>query len=264
MSNRNSFLPYWGGKATLAPTIISLLPKTMTYVEPFIGGGAVLFNKSRSEIEVINDKDSRIVDFYRVLQTRFDEFYEKVKVSLYSEYLYGRAREIWRNGHEDEVERAWATWFIIATSYFNSADAGFKKKVSTKDEALRFLMNKETIELCKKRIERVIILNQDVLDVIKDFDSPDTVFYLDPPYMEADQKQYAGYTEADFEALLKALEKTHSKFLLSHYPNDMLMDYSERNNWNVYKKDMFLNANWSTKTEVLVYNYALPQATLFD
>lgn len=64
-------LTYYGGKQTLAPTIISLMPPHVLYAEPFTGGGAVFFNKPASKVEVINDTNGELMNFYNVTRDKF-------------------------------------------------------------------------------------------------------------------------------------------------------------------------------------------------
>src|ERR1041385_4774812 len=75
-------LPYIGGKNRLATKIISLLPEHTTYVEPFAGGAQVLFHKPPSNVEVLNDLDFDIVNFFRVCQWHYDELIRYLRYCL--------------------------------------------------------------------------------------------------------------------------------------------------------------------------------------
>ena len=88
--------------------------------------------------------------------------------------------------------------------------------------------------------------------------------YADPPYIGATQKHYAGYTEENYEDLLKALEATDAKFMLSSYPSSLLSKYSEKNKWISKEIEMVHNSSkvdeegsQKTKVEVLTMNYSL-------
>lgn len=63
-----SILQYPGSKWRIAKQIVSLFPPHHTYLEPYFGSGAVLFNKSRSDIETINDLDENVVNFFQWLK----------------------------------------------------------------------------------------------------------------------------------------------------------------------------------------------------
>src|SRR5215470_9172626 len=83
-------LAYIGGKNRLARHIISLFPKHTTYVEPFAGGAQVFFHKAPSEVEVLNDLDGEIVNFFRVCQWHYEELIRYLKFCLISRSLYGQ------------------------------------------------------------------------------------------------------------------------------------------------------------------------------
>src|SRR5579862_6724510 len=75
-------LAYIGGKNRLAARIISILPEHVAYVEPFAGGAQVLFHKAPSEVEVLNDLDFDIVNFFRVCQWHYEELIRYLRYCL--------------------------------------------------------------------------------------------------------------------------------------------------------------------------------------
>src|SRR6185369_8958134 len=81
-------LPYIGGKNRLASKIISLLPEHTTYVEPFAGGAQVLFHKPPSKVEVLNDLNGEVVNFFRVCQWHHDELLRYMKYCHMSRKLF--------------------------------------------------------------------------------------------------------------------------------------------------------------------------------
>ena len=81
-------LPYVGGKNRLASQIISLLPEHITYVEPFAGGAQVLFHKNPSNVEVLNDLNYDIVNFFRVCQWHYEELIRYLRFCLSSRKLH--------------------------------------------------------------------------------------------------------------------------------------------------------------------------------
>src|SRR5919109_1045692 len=81
-------LPYIGGKNRLAKQIIALLPEHTTYVEPFAGGAQVFFHKQPSKVEVLNDLDSEIVNFFRVCQHHYEELIRYLNYCLTARKQY--------------------------------------------------------------------------------------------------------------------------------------------------------------------------------
>jgi DNA adenine methylase len=121
-----------------------------------------------------------------------------------------------------------------------------------------------------ERLQNVQISQRDAIEVIKQRDTADTFFYLDPPYPGCNQKHYKGFTDKNLEELLVVLENIKGKFLLSNYARDVLVEKAQANDWHVLRKGMLLkvsnfHGNSRRKTEVLVCNYrpAQQEAQLF-
>jgi len=81
-------LSYIGGKRALAKRIIQILPKHTTYVEPFAGGAQVLFHKEPSPVEILNDLDGEIVNFFRVLKEHHEELVRYFRFVVVSRKWY--------------------------------------------------------------------------------------------------------------------------------------------------------------------------------
>ncbi|HRJ37017.1 MAG TPA: DNA adenine methylase, partial [Flavobacteriales bacterium] len=84
-------ITYYGGKQALLKHLIPLIPSHKIYCEPFFGGGALFFAKPPSEVEIINDINSEVVNFFRVAKTKFDALQKEVRASLHSRELYKKA-----------------------------------------------------------------------------------------------------------------------------------------------------------------------------
>lgn len=266
-------ISYYGGKQRLVPKIIPLFPEHKQYIEPFTGGGAVYFAKPKSEHEVINDLDSRIVNFYRVLKTKekFSQLQEKIRATLHSESEYNRAWDVLNLPMIDEIEFAWAFWvqtnmsfsFILCGSFAFCSDDRSGKLSNNKRNAFdeRYLMRLETTE----------IFCRDAINLIKLKDSPDSFFYCDPPYVSSDKGHYADYTMDNFRNLLDTLATIKGKFLLSSYPEDILIEYRERYGWRTQDHEAEVAVTGKRvekkyKTECLTWNYQEPlfQFNMFD
>ena len=112
-------LRWFGGKQRLAGKLLTLIPPHTTYVEVFAGGAALFFAKEVSQLEVINDLDSGIVNLYRVLRDKekFEEFRFRVALSPYSREEYEYCRATWWQC-EDDVEKA-RRWFVVTRQCFS-------------------------------------------------------------------------------------------------------------------------------------------------
>lgn len=254
-------LTYYGGKQKLVKTILPLIPKHSLYVEPFLGGGAIFWNKEPSTGEVLNDINGEIVNFYQIIKTKFNALNKEIQTSLHSRYLHKKAQLI----HEfpelfSTVKRAWATWVLCNMGFSGIMDSSFGYDVKEGKNRTVYKKRNFTKELAK-RLEKACIEERDALDVIQSRDRATTFFYCDPPYFNSNMSFYKGYTEQDFENLLKLLSQIQGKFLLSSYPSDLLNQYTKKYKWNTLSFSKIISVNkggsGKQKTEVLTANYPI-------
>ena len=255
-------ISYWGGKQKLISTIIPMIPEHRIYVEPFLGGAAVFFAKPPSKVEVINDTNRELINFYQVVKNRLHELQPLVNATLYSREQHDEANIIYRKPHIfDEIRRAWAVWVLSSQSFSSMLDGSWgtdnikssgPKKITTKKA--------EFTEELAFRLQNVQVECADAIYIIQHRDKPETFFYCDPPYYNADMGHYDGYTYDDFKQLLKTLSTIKGKFILSSYPSDLLTEYVNNYKWKTQCIEMSLSAAGHIrrkirKTEVLTWNY---------
>jgi DNA adenine methylase len=262
-------ITYYGGKQSLAKLILSLIPPHHLYCEPFAGGLAVFFAKEKSPVEVVNDKDWRVVNFFKVLKTKYEELNKLIQETPHSRACHEKAAHVLQNPLIfSDVERAWALWVQCNQSYGSAIGAGFAYARKKNSCELR-LMNKRlnfSPEL-SKRLDVVQIESTDAIRVIESRDTETSFFYVDPPYYNANMGHYGGYTADDFKALLECLSNIKGKFLLSSYPSEMLSGYVKNMKWKTLELDLALPMSAKTdlkgnlcrkrKTEVLTANYKI-------
>lgn len=255
-------ITYWGGKQNLAARIIPLIPEHVTYCEPFFGGGAVLFQKPKSEVEIVNDLNQFVVNFYIQAKTNFSELQRLIRATPQSRRLYRDALVMYEHPHLfSELERAWAFWILCNQGYSGKIGAwAFGTITPSCEKKTRNARNNFTQDIAE-RLDQVQIECTDALYVIQLRDRPTTFFYLDPPYFNSHMGHYGGYTEADYERLLQQCASIQGKFLLSSYPSEILDRYKAANGWHQVKIVQKTNASRERKpkTEVLTANYPLPE-----
>lgn len=227
-------VPYYGSKGRLAGWIASLIPPHRTYVEPFAGSAAVMFAKRPSSVEVINDQDQNVTAFFRVLRDQHAELVRVLRLTPYAraEYL---AADLDATDLGD-VERA-RRFFVRATQGFNGAGtgrwAGWSNGIrngSTCD-AHTVAGVVDGLHVVADRLRRVVIESRDAVEVIAAYDTPDTVLFLDPPYLastrrgldRARPKDYAhdASTPEDHERFAEAARACAGTVLLSGYPSPL-------------------------------------------
>lgn len=252
-------ISYYGGKQSMLKHILPLIPEHSIYVEAFFGGGAVFWAKDQVQTEVINDYNGMVANFYEQLKTNYAELKQMVDATPYSRQVYQKALVIYENPYLfAPVIKAWAFWVSTVQGFSNKIGswrgAGLTSKESQMSSNKKQLITSELAD----RLRLVQIECNDAIYLIERLDSPDTFFYLDPPYVDSDQGHYGGYTQEHFNRLLNALSKIKGKFLLSSYPNAELESYREQHNWSTADQNMQLSASKfksARKTECLTYNY---------
>jgi len=202
------------------------------YVEAYGGGASVLLNKPPSPVEVLNDIDSEVVNIFRVMQEeqKFNELKHRLEWTLYSRAEFVKALDIVQNETvTDPVLRAWA-FFVAQNQGFSGINCrdsseGNWSRSFTNNKATAFADKVARLELFRKRLQRVYIDNIDAIACIQYWDSPDTLFYLDPPYIHdtrIDKKAY--HHEADdnhHRQLVDTLLSIKGQVVLSGYAHEI-------------------------------------------
>lgn len=231
MTPKRPLIRYHGGKWRLAPWAIQHLPPHRCYVEPFGGGAGVLLQKERAYAEVYNDLDGDIVNLFRVLRDveASTRLIDLISLTPYARDEFDGAYE----PHPDPIERARRT-IIRASMGFGSAGAtkgttGFRIDTRRRYGTAQQLWAEypDTLGPVIGRLAGVMIENRPALDVIRQHDAPDTLFFVDPPYLH--ETRYDGakhgryYThemsDSDHVELLARLCQERGMVVLSGYPS---------------------------------------------
>lgn len=254
-------ITYYGGKQLMLPHILPNIPEHQIYTEPFFGGGAVFFAKEPSTVEVINDMNGEVINFYRVLQMDFWKLNDMIQGTLHSRELYKDAMVVYERPHMfDPIRRAWAFWLCTNQAFSTKIGSwGYDKLGNSMVKRLATRKVDFTIAL-RSRMEYVQIENNDALTVIESRDHESAFHYVDPPYIGSNQGHYSGYTEGMYTDLLKLLSRVTGKFIQSSYHSEILADFVKRYQWHVreFEKPVSVGTKKTKrKVEVLVANYPL-------
>lgn len=268
---------YPGGKTTLASWVIEQFPKHECYVEPFGGSGAVLFNKTRSDVEVYNDAYDRVVNFFKVARDRSEELSEWLEYTPYSRSLYEEYVDDLRSGSEpkDAVERAGRFFYIQTTSYSGKPQGGgFRISKTTRSPAdeltYKFEQSKKQIDRIAERFRQVIIECMDYADVVSKYDGEDTLFYFDPPYVgdRNGNTYYMVGDDFDHDRFIETVSSASGYIIISYDTlPDGLAELSERVGWRVVERDrkyQSTNGKGKSAVERLVCNFDTETAGTFS
>ena len=256
----NTLLNYPGAKWGMAREIVALMPPHRSYLEPFFGSGAVLFNKPPSAIETINDIDGDVVNFFRVLREQPEELAAQIVLTPYS-------REVFNDAHENRGNTAFdrAYRFAIRSKmghgFKTYQKTGFKIDVHARENSYAVnCWNRLPGDLLEAagRLKGVQIENRPALDLIRKFNHGNVLIYADPPYLLNTRggKQYRHeMTEQEHVELLDALKQHKGTVILSGYPSE-LYD-RELAGWSRITRKSY-NQIAKQRTEVLWLNFEVP------
>lgn len=254
-------LKWHGGKYYLAAKIVAMMPPHQQYVEPFFGGGTVLLAKDPTNVgEIVNDLNGHLTNFWRVLQSDelFTRFQRTIMAVPFSETE-------WKDAHKrlnlvtDAVEQAVA-FYIDCRQSHSGRRTGFapitksRLRQGMNEQAAAWMSAVDGLPAVHARLRRVTILNRDALKVIAQLDTPNTLFYLDPPYLHTTRSTTTEYGEQEMSVeqhtqLLDLLLAVKGKVMLSGYPSH-LYD-GKLANWHIVDFDLPNNsASGDTKNRM--------------
>lgn len=268
-------LKYPGSKWRIASWIVSQFPKHHSYVEPFAGSLAVLFNKPLSNIETVNDLDLNVVNFFQCIREDSERLARIIEATPYSRHEYDSTycTEI----PEDRYEKA--RQFLIKCwqghGYrVNQYKVGWKNDVQGRESAYAMRHWNELpgrILLAAERLKHVQVECMPAIDLIKRFKFPEVLIYCDPPYLmetrTAHVKQQYSYemlSEQDHIELLEVLLQHPGYVVISGYESRLYKEMLEDRGW----KKATVRSNdqhGQSREEVIWMNYKKPaeQVSLF-
>lgn len=253
-----AFVKYPGSKWGLAGWIIGYFPEHHSYLEPFFGSGAVLFNKPRSHIETVNDLDGNVVNLFEWIKHDPERLAHEIYYTPYARQAY---EEAFSSMPEDGLQQAVNFCIRLNMGHgfrTNGEKVGWKNDVQGREGAYavkywRDLPGK--IKEATERLREVQIECMPATELIKRFNYPNVLIYADPPYVLSTRhgKQYrCEMSDKDHEDLLAVLLEHKGPVLISGYDNAL---YNDRLQGWYRKEAISYSQTASRKTEVLWMNF---------
>lgn len=262
---------YYGGKYSHLKFLLPLLPKSTHYCEPFGGSAAVLINRKPSPVETYNDIYGEVVNFFRVLRDDKDELIEQIGLTPFSRQELRLASEE-PDAELSDMERA-RRFFVCArqvrTGLAQTASAGrwahckLTSRAEMAGSVSRWLGGIDGLSEIAQRLLRVQIENESAIEVIKRYDSDETLFYCDPPYVHGSRGDSNAYayemTDDEHRELASVLNNVEGKVALSGYKCPL---YNELyNGWNTAEYTKNASSVQKNRTEVLWTNYLITRGS---
>lgn len=258
---------WYGGKFSHLDWLLPLLPQCHHYCEPFAGSAAVLLNRTPSPVETYNDLDGEVVNLFKALRDNKDRLIEAIGLTPFSREEFEQACII--DPHLDQVERA-RRFFVRArqvrtglaqkatlgrwANCMNTSRAGMSGVVS------RWLGSIESLPDIAERLLRVQIENRPAIEVIALYDSPNTLFYCDPPYVHSTRGDCSAYgnemIDDDHRALAKLLNNVRGMVALSNYDCALMDELYPGPKWfKLMGPEKTIHSTKDIRSEVLWTNY---------
>lgn len=221
---------YYGSKWRLSPWILQHFPPHTTYVEPFGGGAAVLLRKPPSTLEVYNDLSGDTVNFFAQLRDHTDALVRAIELTPYARAEFLQAISAPGSSALEQARR----FYIEHQQGWGgrkSRPSWRYQHTNTRGKSVVADWNQVNhLYAIAGRLKQVFIECDDAVRVIERFDTPHTLFYLDPPYLPDTRSRFDhGYdhemTDADHEALLQQIRGVAGMVVLSGYPSEMYNEY---------------------------------------
>ena len=268
---------YPGSKGAILTDILQILENIphRHYCEPFGGSAVVLLNKQPAEIETLNDLNGEIVNFFRVLRDQPDELIRAIELTPYSRQEYLSA--IQQNEEITDTERA-RRFFVRACQSYGGIGATRPTPgrwayaiTGRRSESVtaRYWRVIDNLYAVAKRLQRVQIECDDALTVIQRHDTPDTLFYIDPPYpLESRIDDYIYALELSgekHEELAEVLAGIKGKVVLSAYDCSLIRRLYPEKKWEWYgfPTRATLSRARPKRMEIVIANFRLSNGKLF-
>ena len=231
-----------GGKKLLKKKIVNQIPPHRVYVEPFMGTGAVFFDKEPAEVNVLGDNDKKLMKFYKDIQ-KLDRLTCDVR----------RDKSKWERIVKKKNKNPCDYAYLVKASYgcvgerFNDLGEGGSNSIQNYDKQINFLKNAR-------------LIHGDYKDMIRKYDSKDTFFYLDPPYHELSCGYPDGSCNVTPQEVFNSIKNIKGKFILSYNNHsDVRKIFCEKYKCKVvktrYTGNKIKDSSKQMKNELLIKNF---------
>lgn len=261
MNSIRAPFPWFGGKGNpkIKQAILELLPAHEFYVEPFGGGASILITKTSARVEVYNDVNRGVVNFFRVIADveYFSKFMARAALLPVSRELFEEFGRTWMGIH-DPVEQAVRWYYIAQQSFGGMFGNSWGTTVTTSSRGMSETTSKwrasfENLPKVHDRMQQVQIECADWRDVLKRFSGPGWLAYCDPPYVAGTRKA-GGYDhelkDSDHTALITTLLTYDGAVVLSGY-NSPLYEPLAKAGWDRHTVDVVCSAAGRTRVSGL-------------
>lgn len=261
MKVQSSPIMYVGGKSRLVEILKPMIPQHTCYVEAFAGGANLLFSRLPSKVEVLNDFDGNLINFYKVVRDDYEKFLKSFEFTLVSRQIFDEYKEKYKNNnYKDSIEQAHIYYYLnragFAADMRNPVFGTHKERRSD----LKLENIEQDIRLAHSRLSKVTIENKSFEFLFDLYDTENTFFFLDSPYRETKQYAVGNFGDDKFQLLKECCEKCKGKFLYTinddEYIRELFKDFYIQDHNVQYSVSQFDEGRREFK-ELIITNYEI-------
>jgi len=275
----NPPVSYVGGKSHMRELLISLFPNHDTYVEVFGGSGNIILMKDPTTCNVYNDIRGDIVTFFKVVQDK-TKVYKLLSILHLTPYSRQYFHEI-RDGKyrppniDDDIFTAYKVIFMMNQAFsakFLNDTPVWAFSITTDVRIKRWIKVPSKLSKFIDILQRIQIENKDFKYIIQTYDTPNTLFYCDPPYYNLEKYYTDDFSVQDHNDLSNLLNNIKGKAIVSYYYFEGIEELYPKPKWNymdidqpIYSQKIYNNKGETRqhKREYIIMNYKITNRTLF-
>jgi DNA adenine methylase len=201
-----------GGKSRLLKHILPLIREHTCYCEPFAGGLAVLLAKPRSPVEIINDLNGEIVALYRCVQFHLPELLRELAALVSSRKMM---KDFVGQSGVTDIQRAARFYYRNRVSFGGGMTSYGVTRSRGGGAGFLQQTNRDLLGPIRDRLDGVMIENLTYERCLELYDGPETLFFLDPPYLDSDGGAYAGWTREQMSAFRKRVATLRGRWIVT-------------------------------------------------
>lgn len=213
MQKHQPIIPWMGGKRRLSKYILPLIPEHTCYVEPFAGAAAILFLKTPSSVEVINDINLDLITLYRVVQNHLEEFIRHYRWAVTSRKIY----EWFQNTPPEtltDIQRSVRFFYLQKLSFGGRVSGQTFGTATTSPPRLNLLRLEEDLSHAHLRLSRATIEHLPWHKCFTKYDRPHTFFFADPPYWQT-EGYGVDFGIEQYESLAEVMKTSQGRILVT-------------------------------------------------
>lgn len=248
-----------GGKSRMVKKLLPMIPEHKCYVEVFGGAGHLLFGKEESKVEILNDLDGELMNFWSVVKNAPEEFINSFEFELVSRQNFDEYKRRLKAGEiHDCIERAHVFYYLVQAGFGAEMKSPCFGTSKESRNGLRIEQIADDIRQAYNRLKKVTIENKDFSGLFKIYDGPNTFYFLDSPYRKTADYAVGRFTDNDYQKLYECCRDSKGKWLYTINDDPFIRDLFKDFNIRKHEVAYSISKNQSGRKrygELIITNY---------